>query len=220
MSDLTVTDILNAYRSGYFPMADRGDADEIYWYDPAVRGQLSIESLHIPKRLQQTVLRFPFEVRIDTDFAAVIDACAHSTHDRPQTWINAGIRDMFVALHKAGHAHSIECWRNGKLAGGLYGLAIGGLFSGESMFSRARDASKIALVHLCARLRKGGFKILDTQFVNDHLKQFGVYEISREHYKAALPAVCAIPADFTLRAGPNLSEQDLVKEYLNNRPVS
>ena len=157
MNDLTPDDVINAYKCGLFPMAESRETDIYHWYDPPYRGQLSIENLHIPARLRRTALQFPYEVKVDTAFAQVIDGCAQAAVDRPQTWINKGIRGLFMDLHQAGYAHSVEAWQSGALAGGLYGLAIGGAFMGESMFSRARDASKIALVHLCARLWRGGW---------------------------------------------------------------
>jgi leucyl/phenylalanyl-tRNA--protein transferase len=206
----SVEDTLAAYIHGYFPMAENRDAEEFHWYDPPMRGQLPIAELHIPKRLRKTILRFPFEIGIDTDFIGVIDGCA----ERPSTWINDGIRDLFIELHKAGHAHSIECRKDGQLVGGIYGLALGGAFCGESMFSRATDASKIALVHLCARLWKGGFTVLDAQFVNDHLRQFGVYEIGRDEYRRRLQEALILPADFSLKSWPDLDEKDLIHEYL------
>ncbi len=216
-SALTLNDILNAYANGLFPMAERAADEEFYWYDPPRRGQLSIANLHIPKRLEKTVRQAPYEVRIDTAFADVIDGCAASKQGREQTWINRPIRDMFIALHEAGFTHSVECWHAGQLVGGLYGLALGGAFMGESMFSTARDASKIALVHLCARLWKGGFTVLDTQFINDHLKQFGVYEISKEEYLQHLHSALHKRCDFMLTDHAGLSEKQLVEGYLIHR---
>lgn len=213
--DLTIEDVIGAYSCGLFPMAESRDTDIYHWYDPKLRGQLSIEKLHIPARLRRTVLRFPYEIKIDTAFADVIDGCAAAAPGRPQTWINPGIRDLFISLHEAGYAHSVEAWQDGALAGGLYGLAIGGAFMGESMFSVSRDASKIALVHLCARLWRGGFTLLDTQFVNPHLKQFGVYEIPREDYLQKLALALCIKGDFML-AG--LTEPELVRAYLAHNP--
>ena len=213
-SAITINDVLNAYALGYFPMADSAGAEEFHWYDPERRGQLPIESLHVPRRLRETLLKYPFEIRVDTAFAAVIDGCAASTEKRPRTWISRPIRDLFVALHEAGHAHSVECWKDDELAGGVYGLALGGAFCGESMFSRARDASKVALVHLCARLWKGGFTVLDAQFMNDHLRRFGAYEISREDYRARLRAALAHPADFNLSGSSGITEKALIDQYL------
>ncbi len=214
---LSLQDVLRAYSLGLFPMAERADSDDYHWYDPDPRGQLSIENLHIPQRLRTTIMQFPFEIRIDTAFADVIDGCAAATPERTETWINKPIRDMFIALHAAGHAHSIECWKDGMLAGGVYGLALGAVFCGESMFSRDTGTSKIALVHLCARLWKGGFHVLDTQYVNDHLRQFGVYEISRDQYRALLRENLPIAADFTLAAYPGLDEKTLIHQYFQHK---
>jgi leucyl/phenylalanyl-tRNA--protein transferase len=217
--DKTPLDILiDIYRSGQFPMADSREADEVYIYDPPARGQLSITDLHIPAKLRKKLLKYPYDIRVDTDFVGVIDGCAETNAARDNTWINQTIRDLFIALHESNHpgakAHSVECWQDGKLVGGLYGLAMGSVFCGESMFSRATDASKIALIHLCARLWKGGFTVLDTQFVNDHLKQFGVYEIPRDEYLKNLETALNQKADFDL---PGQSERELVSEYLEFR---
>lgn len=211
MSPFPLNDILAAYASGLFPMADSAEAEEFFWYDPPLRGQLSITDLHIPARLKKSVLAGPYDVRIDTAFEEVLNGCAAATDDRPKTWINKGIRDLFMELHCAGFAHSVECWKDGALAGGLYGLAIGGFFSGESMFSRKRDASKVALVHLCARLSRGGFSLLDTQFINDHLRQFGAYEISRESYRRQLREAVGRAGDFALKG---LTEPEVIASYL------
>ncbi len=209
--DFTLEDVVNAYKSGLFPMADSRESDDFYWYDPPLRGQLSIENLHVPERLRRTVLKFPYDIKIDTAFAQVIDGCAITAPDRPETWINKTIRDLFIALHEAGFAHSVEAWKEDRLVGGLYGIAIGGAFMGESMFSRARDASKIALVHLCARLREGGFIVLDTQYTNAHLEQFGVYEIPRDEYVQKLNKALKIKGDFVLSGR---SEAEVVHNYL------
>jgi leucyl/phenylalanyl-tRNA--protein transferase len=153
-------------------------------------------------------------VRVDTAFEAVIDSCAENTEDRPKTWINGDIRAIFVALHEKGFAHSVECWKDGVLAGGVYGLAIGGFFSGESMFSRRRDASKVALVHLCARLWRGGFTMLDAQFMNDHLRQFGAYEISRDVYQKKLQNALPKQTNFIF---DQLTESNLMATYLSDK---
>lgn len=210
--EFTLNDVINAYKNGLFPMADSRETDGFYWYDPPMRGQLSINNLRIHKRLRRTVLQFPYEVRVDTAFEQVIEYCAQSAPDRPETWINTGIRDIFVALHKAGYAHCVEAWKDEELVGGLYGIALGGAFMGESMFSRQRDASKIALIHLCARLREGGFVLLDTQYTNPHLEQFGVYEIPREEYLQNLTNSLKENGDFTA-FGQN--ERDIVDKYLS-----
>lgn len=210
---ITIDDFLLAYSNGLFPMADHKDGPVYYWYDPPLRGQLPIEDLHIPARLRRSVRQAPYMVRINYDFAAVIDNCAAAGPNRPESWINKPIRDGFIALHEAGYAHSVECYDDqNMLAGGLYGLALGGAFMGESMFSRARDASKIALVHLCARLWDNGFTALDTQFINPHLEQFGAYEIARADYLARLrQALLQKPIFTACRYG---GETALVKAYL------
>ena len=216
-SDLTLEDILNAYALGLFPMAESRDDEAFWWFDPPMRGQLDIAALHIPDKLRKSVLRAPYEIRIDTAFAAVIDACAAARSTQAETWINKPIRDIFVSLHQAGFAHSVEAWQDNQLVGGLYGLARGGAFCGESMFSRRTDASKICLVHLCARLWKGGFSVLDTQYVNEHLKQFGCYEIDSATYKVRLGQALTQAGDFQLRGLGHISEGELVFNYLNSR---
>ncbi|MCB1561981.1 MAG: leucyl/phenylalanyl-tRNA--protein transferase [Alphaproteobacteria bacterium] len=207
---LTPELLLEAYRQGLFPMSYSADSPYIHWVCPEMRGQLSIEKLHVPRRLKKTVRSSPYEVRIDTAFEQVIGACATATETRPETWINRQIENAFIGLYARGYAHSVECWRGSELVGGLYGLAIGGAFFGESMFSRARDASKIALVHLAARLSAGGFTLLDTQFVNDHLEQFGVYEVPHETYKKQLIAALEHKADFKLKGR---GEDSLLEAY-------
>ncbi len=205
-------DVLAAYSIGLFPMADARDADEFFWYDPPLRGQLPIENLHVPARLRDTVLAGKYDITVDTDFSDVIDGCAAATDKRPQTWINQGIRDLFIELRGAGFAHSVECRdKSGVLVGGIYGLALGGAFMGESMFSRARDASKVALVHLCARLHRGGFTLFDTQFVNPHLLQFGAYEIPAVDYKKHLAGAVRKKTDFRQEG---VSESAIVRGYL------
>ena len=213
-TDITIDNILDAYACGYFPMADSADSPDFYWYNPEMRGQLSITGLHVPKRLRRTALAAPFEIRVDTVFADVIEACAQASDTRKETWINPAIRDCFIKLYDAGYAHSVECWQDGKLAGGLYGLALGGVFCGESMFSKATDASKIALLHLCARLWKAGFSVLDTQYVNPHLEQFGVYEVSRDLYLEKLQTALQARPDFLLSAQMPVDEQALLRMWL------
>ena len=216
---LTPELLIEAYKQGLFPMAYSADSPYVHWICPEERGQLSIEALHISKSLKKTVLRNikrngPYNITINTAFEDVMRKCAAENDDRPETWINEPIIESYCKLNARGHAHSVECWDDGKLVGGLYGVAIGGAFFGESMFSRARDTSKIALVHLCARLWKGGYTLLDTQFVNDHLKQFGVYEVSHGIYIGLLKEALALESDFLLEG---VSEAALVQEYLKNR---
>ncbi len=177
-------------------MADDKNSQNVNFYRPEMRGQLSIDNLHIPKKLLKQVKQKPYEINTNTDFIGVIDGCADEYKGRKETWINSIIRNVFIELHEQGHAHSVEAWKDGQLVGGLYGLAIGAVFCGESMFSRANNASKIALVHLCARLKAGGFTVLDTQFTNPHLEQFGIYEIPQEEYETLIQTEMEKKADF------------------------
>ena len=186
MAQLTPELLLNAYAVGIFPMAEARDDPELYWIDPERRGILPFDRFHVPRSLRRTVRRAPFEVRADTAFRQVVAGCAEATAERPESWINADIQAVYGALFDAGYAHSVECWQADRLLGGLYGVAIGGAFFGESMFSRERDASKVALVHLVARLETGGFRLLDTQFVTAHLARFGAVEITRDEYRKRL----------------------------------
>jgi len=201
-AEITPELMSRAYRAGLFPMAETREGDRLYWLDPEERGVLPLEGFHLPRRLLRTVLSGSFEVTTDRDFAAVIAACAEPRQGREDTWINPLIEHLFTELHRLGHAHSVECRSGGALVGGLYGVAIGGAFFGESMFSRARDASKVALAHLVARLRLGGFTLLDTQFVTRHLEQFGAHEIPRDTYKALLAAAVATPAAWLAEPDP------------------
>ena len=178
--------LLRAYRVGLFPMAETRRGRRLYWLDPEYRGVLPLDRFHAPKRLLRTVLSGPYRVSTDQDFAAVVAGCAAAGPGREETWINPDIERLFAGLHRAGYAHSVECREEGVLVGGLYGVSLGAAFFGESMFSTARDASKVALVHLVARLRLGGYRLLDTQFVTSHLAQFGTEEVPRERYKQLL----------------------------------
>jgi len=202
LTEITPDLVLRAYRAGLFPMAERRDGDRLYWLDPELRGVQPLDAFHLPRRLARTVLSGSFEVRCDTAFAAVVEGCAAPTTDRPETWINPEIERLFGALHVMGYAHSVECWQGGRLVGGLYGVALGGAFFGESMFSTVRDASKVALVHLVARLRLGGFRLLDTQFVTEHLARFGAIEITRAEYRRRLVAALDAPARFLADPDP------------------
>ena len=186
MRPLTSDLLLRAYASGIFPMARSHDENRLYWIDPERRGVLPLDAFHIPKSLRKTLRSAGFEIRCDTAFETVMRACGEATADRPETWINEEIVRLFVELFDLGLAHSVEVWQGEELVGGLYGLALGAAFFGESMFSRRTDSSKVALVHLVARLRHGGFRLLDTQFVTEHLKQFGAVEISRAEYQERL----------------------------------
>ena len=192
--EITSDLMLRAYRHGLFPMAETRRGDRLYWLDPERRGVLPLDRFHLPRRLLRTVLSGPYQVTADQDFAATIAGCATPMPGREDTWINPQIERLFGELHRLGYAHSVETWLDGELVGGLYGVALGAAFFGESMFSFARDASKVALVHLVARLRLGGFRLLDTQFVTAHLMQFGAEEIPRDSYKAMLSAATETPA--------------------------
>jgi leucyl/phenylalanyl-tRNA---protein transferase len=190
MEQLTPELLLAAYGNGIFPMADEDSDWEISWYSPAERGVLPLESFHIPHDLSRLLRQRQFEVTFDRDFEAVMRGCA----DRDSTWISEKLVAAYVALHEAGHAHSVECRQEGRLVGGLYGVRLGGAFFGESMFHRVRDASKVALVHLVERLKQGGFTLLDTQFVTPHLEQFDATEIGREEYLRQLANALHIDA--------------------------
>jgi leucyl/phenylalanyl-tRNA--protein transferase len=187
---------LRAYAAGIFPMAESADDPELYWVDPVQRGILPLEKFHLPRRLARTVRSERFTVRCDRDFIGVMRGCAEPTAERPQTWINAEILAVYTALHESGHAHSVEAYSEGVLVGGLYGVSLKGAFFGESMFSRVTDASKVALVHLIAHLLRGGYRLLDTQFVTDHLSHFGTIEISRARYRHLLAEALKIEAYF------------------------
>ena len=188
--------VLQAYASGVFPMAESRANTRLYWVDPEWRAIFPMEGFHIPRRLARTLRAEPFEVRFDTAFAAVIRTCAETVAGRTESWINERIVGLYEKLFAAGHAHSVECWRNERLVGGLYGLVLGGAFFGESMYSRERDASKVALVHLYERLRAAGFTLFDVQFMTEHLRQFGAVEIPRADYLQRLDAALKVTAEF------------------------
>lgn len=190
--EITPDILLRAYSIGLFPMAESREADSLFWVEPEERGVFPLDGLVISRSLAKTVRSDRFEVCADRDFRAVMEACA----DRDKTWINAEILRLYAELFARGHAHSVEAYLDGELAGGLYGVNLGGAFFGESMFHVARDASKVALVHLVARLRLGGFRLLDTQFVTPHLASLGAIEISREEYRRRLSAALDAPGDF------------------------
>jgi leucyl/phenylalanyl-tRNA--protein transferase len=200
--EITPELMLRAYRHGLFPMAETRRGERLYWLDPERRGILPLDGFHLPRRLARTVLSGPFTVTVDEDFASTIAGCAQAAPGREDTWINPQIERLFSELHRQGHAHSVETRLDGCLVGGLYGVAIGGVFFGESMFSFVRDASKVALVHLVARLRLGGFQLLDTQFVTAHLSQFGAEELARDEYKLRLARALDAPARFPARPDP------------------
>jgi leucyl/phenylalanyl-tRNA---protein transferase len=192
--------VLKAYACGIFPMAESADDPGLYWVEPEQRGIIPLDGLEVSSRLARTVRSGRFEIRIDHDFDAVIDACAAPAEGRGSTWINARIRHLYGMLFRAGHCHTVEAWRDGRLVGGLYGVSLGAAFFGESMFHRESDASKVALVHLVARLIADGFRLLDTQFVTPHLRSLGAIEVPRARYQRMLDAAVAQHAEW--RAEP------------------
>jgi leucyl/phenylalanyl-tRNA---protein transferase len=196
MSTITPQILLKAYAAGIFPMAESAEDNALYWIEPEQRGVIPLYGFRISHSLAKRVRQRNFDIRIDHYFAAVIDACAEQTSDRRSTWINGRIKALYSKLHRLGCCHTVECWRQGRLVGGLYGVRLGGVFFGESMFSRARDASKVALVHLVARLNAGGFRLLDTQFVTEHLKRFGAEELPKDAYHLLLESALEVEADF------------------------
>lgn len=196
MIEITPQVLLKAYSCGIFPMAESADDPALYWIEPQHRGILPLNEVHVPRRLAKTIRTTPLVVSIDKDFEGVIDGCAAERPGRRSTWINARIRNLYRDLFDLGHCHTVEVWSEDRLVGGLYGVALGGAFFGESMFSFVRDASKIALLYLAARLVYGGFRLLDTQFVTDHLRQFGTIEVDRDAFHRHLEAALDIEADF------------------------
>ena len=201
--EVTPDMMLKAYRLGLFPMAETRHAARLYWLDPEQRGILPLDGFHLPRKLKRLVRSNHFEVTADRDFPSVIAACATARAGRDETWINADIERLFVELARRGEAHSVETWRDGALVGGLYGVAIGAAFFGESMFSLVDDASKVALVHLVARLRLARFTLLDTQFVTAHLARFGAREIPRADYKRRLAQAVSSPTCWLADPDPN-----------------
>ncbi|MGV6889522.1 leucyl/phenylalanyl-tRNA--protein transferase [Rhodophyticola sp. SM2404] len=198
--------LLRAYAAGVFPMSEGRDEPELFWVDPRERGILPLEGFHISRSLARRIRQAPFDIRINTDFAGVVGGCA----DRDETWINAEIFELYQQLHATGHAHSLELWEGDALIGGVYGVALGAAFFGESMFSRRRDASKIALAYLVSRLRFGGFELFDTQFVTDHLQSLGAVEISRAAYRSRLADALQKPANF-LAQSSQVTPQDVLQ---------
>ncbi len=207
MSAITPQVLLQAYAAGVFPMAESAGDPALYWVEPDERGVIPLDGFHIPRSLRKRVRQQSYEIRIDSAFNQVIAQCAARSDSRKETWINKRIITLYCQLHKMGCAHSVECWRDGTLVGGLYGIRIGAAFFGESMFSRATDASKVALVHLVARLKFGGFALLDAQFVNPHLLQFGSQAIKKADYHRLLEPALEKDADFNAFA----SDADSVK---------
>lgn len=195
-AEITPELLLRAYACGIFPMAESVDDPTLFWVEPEMRGVIPLHGFKVSSRLARTVRSGGFAVTVDTAFKAIIDGCAAPQPGRDNTWINRRIRALYIALHELGHCHSVEVWQDGDLAGGLYGVSLGRAFFGESMFHRSRDASKVALVHLVARLIEGGFVLLDTQFVTDHLRTFGAVEVPRRRYRALLDDALKGTADF------------------------
>src|SRR4029079_9331354 len=207
-SEITPEVLLRAYACGIFPMAESADDPTLFWVEPEMRGVIPLQGFRIASRLARTVRSDTFRVTVDAAFKAVIAGCAAPQPGRDDTWINKRIRDLYVGLHELGHCHSVEVWQDGDLVGGLYGVSLGRAYFGESMFHRARDASKVALVHLVARLIAGGFELLDTQYVTEHLRSFGAAEIPRRRYRMLLDkAIAGEPADF-MRLRPSISGVD------------
>lgn len=196
MTTITPQILLKAYAAGIFPMAESAEDDALYWIDPDKRGVLPLDGFHVPRRLRRTVRSGTFTIKVDEDFEGVIDACARDLPGRDSTWINSRIKSLYAQLFRMGFCHTVEAWRDDRLVGGLYGVKIGAAFFGESMFSLERDASKVALVHLVARLKHGGFELLDTQFVTDHLARFGTMEVDRETYHRMLEPALQKDGDF------------------------
>jgi leucyl/phenylalanyl-tRNA--protein transferase len=202
--------LLRAYAAGLFPMAEDAGDDDLYWFDPKERGVFPLDGLIVSKSLAKTIRARKFEIRIDQDFNGVLAGCAESRPGRENTWINATIAQLFGELFELGFVHTVEAWRDGELAGGLYGLALGGAFFGESMFHRVTDASKVCLAYLVARLRLGGFTLLDAQFITPHLESLGAVEISRDDYRRKLEAALAIQGDFA-RLDPLALPEDVLE---------
>jgi leucyl/phenylalanyl-tRNA---protein transferase len=200
---LTPEILLRAYAAGVFPMAESADDPELFWVDPRRRGILPLDAFHVPRRLRRVLRGGKFEIRVDSAFEEVLRGCAEATEKRPNTWINDEIVRLYCGLCARGAAHSVECGQEGGLAGGLYGVSIGAAFFGESMFSRVTDASKVALVHLVARLRAGGYRLLDTQFLTPHLARFGGIEVSRARYRRLLAQALTYRAVFPSELPPD-----------------
>lgn len=196
LPEITPQLVLRAYACGIFPMAESAEDPDLFWVEPERRGILPLDTLHVPRRLARTVRSDLFEVRIDSTFQGVIDGCATPAPGRRKTWINGEIRRLYGELFDLGHCHTVETWREGRLVGGLYGISLGGAFFGESMFSFERDASKVALIHLAARLIAGGYRLLDTQFVTDHLARFGAIEVDKQDYEILLQGALPLEGDF------------------------
>lgn len=224
--------LLRAYSIGVFPMADSRVAEDVYWVEPKKRGILPLDGFRLSRSLAKTIRSDRFAVTADRAFSEVVAECARRTGDRPDTWINPAIESAYADLHRRGHAHSIETWRDGRLVGGLYGVRLGGAFFGESMFSRESNASKVALAHLVARLRHGGFRLLDCQFITDHLQSLGAIEVCRDDYVASLDAALGVaggamggaagwsPADFFALDSAAFGEATVPETRTVSGPIS
>ncbi len=215
MSPITPLVLLKAYAAGVFPMAESADDPALYWVEPDERGLIPLDGLIISRSLRKAVKQRRFDIRIDTAFEEVMRRCAERTTDRKETWINQRILKLYAELFRMGHCHSVESWQDGKLVGGLYGVRLGAVFFGESMFSRATDASKVALVHLVARLNAGGFRLLDAQFMNPHLATLGAISMKKADYLALLGPAVAADADFQRFKGDN--DPQLVLDWASPR---
>lgn len=214
---LTADLLLRAYRLGMFPMAESRASRSLHWLDPEARGVLPLNKFHLPRSLMKTLRSGRFSITADTQFAATIAACAAARANRPETWINLEIERLFTELFALGFAHSVEVWADGQLVGGLYGASLGGAFFGESMFSTQTDASKIALVHLVARLRLGGYVLLDTQFITAHLTRFGAVEVPRDDYHVLLAGAVETSARFQAAPEPTLLAAEISAMYAHSR---
>ncbi len=216
MKKITADLIINAYAQGIFPMAEKATSLDVYWVDPEKRGIIPLNGFHLSRKLAQKIRQKPFDIRIDTSFIKVIEGCAASmaAQGRKETWINDQIISLYAQLFDQGYVHTIECWHEDNLVGGLYGVSLGGAFCGESMFYTVTDASKVALACLVARLKAGGYCLLDTQFITPHLSQFGAIEISRHDYKMRLAKALEVEGDFyslPVNSGPEVILQSLTQ---------
>jgi leucyl/phenylalanyl-tRNA--protein transferase len=213
-SDITPEVLLRAYACGIFPMSEHADDPTIFWVEPEQRGIIPLQGLHISSRLARTIRSDHFKITVNTAFKQVIDGCATPQDGREDTWINQRIRNLYTELHHLGHCHSVEVWADDNLVGGLYGVSLGRAFFGESMFHRTRDASKVALVHLVARLIAGNYALLDTQFVTEHLRSLGAVEVSRERYRVLLDNALTGVSDFaSLPTDRNISGREALAQF-------
>jgi leucyl/phenylalanyl-tRNA---protein transferase len=217
---ITTDMLLNAYRRGIFPMAESADDPQLYWIEPEARGILPLTAITVPKRLAKTIRNIAFKVHVDRDFAGVIDGCAAARTGRENTWINSQIRALYGELFRQQHCHTVEVWEDDLLVGGLYGVSVGGAFFGESMFSTRTDVSKIALIYLCARLIAGGYKLLDTQFVTDHLRQFGTIEVDRPEFHKLLDVALTVEDANFARLDPASTPAEVLAVIAQHQQLS